>query len=247
MLSKMNILKMENIHKWFGKVHALAGVDFSVDAGEVVGLIGENGAGKSTLIKIISGIYPPDEGKIYWKGKEVSIPSVEKARELGIETVHQDRAVIGTLSVAENIFLAREPKKAVGPLKIIDHNKMRKRAVELTKELGLKIDSPTKEARLCSGGERQGVAVARALQFEAELVILDEPDAGLATSGRLKIYNFIKKLSREERGCVYVTPDAYRAVPIADRFVVLANGKVMADIINKDLSANRLESLMRIR
>ena len=197
-----NILKMEKVEKWYGKVHAIKGIDFSVDEGEVVGLVGGNGAGKSTLIKIISGLFPPDKGKIYWKGEEVNIDSVKKARELGIETVHQGGLTIDIMNVRDNIFLTREIKKNIGPMKIIDKNRQNEKTVYLTTELGLKIESPEKEVRLCSGGEKQGVAIARALQFEAKLLILDEPTVGLTIEGLKKLKEFIRKVTNRKTGCI---------------------------------------------
>ena len=244
---KENILRMENIEKWFGKVHALRGVDFSVDEGEVVGLVGENGAGKSTLIKIISGLYLPDTGKIYWRGKEVEIDSVKRARELGIETVHQGGLTIGILSVSDNIFLTREVKKSIGPIKIIDKEKQNRIAAQLTSELGLGIESSEQEVRLCSGGEKQGTAIARALQFKAELLILDEPTVGLAPSGRRKIIDFVKRIKERKLGCIFSTPDIYRASPVADRFIVLVRGKMVKEIVNTEcLDLEEVEELLRI-
>jgi simple sugar transport system ATP-binding protein len=243
-----NILRMDRIEKWFGKAHALKGVDFSVNEGEVVGLVGENGAGKSTLIKIISGLYPPNEGEIYWKGNKVKIDSVKKARELGIETVHEGGLTIGILSVADNIFLTREIKKYFGPIRIIDKEKQSKIAAQLTSGLGLGIESPEQEVRLCSGGEKQGTAIARALQFKAELLVLDEPDVGLAPSGRRKIIDFVRRVKERKLGCIFSTPDVYRASPVADRLVVLVRGKIVEEIENREnLDLEKVEELMRIK
>jgi len=243
-----NIIKMENIEKWYGKVHALKGVDFSVSEGEVVGLIGENGAGKSSLIKIISGLFPPDKGKIYWEGREVTIDSVKKARELGIETVHQGGLTINYMSVADNIFLAREIKKNVGPLKIIDKVKQNEKAIQLTSELGLKIDSPEKEVRLCSGGEKQGVAIARALYYKSKLLILDEPTEGIAPSGQKNILDFVRKIKEKNLSCIFSTPDVYIASPVVDRYVIIAQGKIIGEINNiATLDLEEIEEMMILK
>jgi simple sugar transport system ATP-binding protein len=243
-----NIIRTEKIEKSFGRVHALRGVSFSVDKGEVVGLVGENGAGKSTLIKTISGLYPPDRGKIFWKGKEVKVKSVKKARELGIETVHQGGLTIGILSVSDNIFLTREVKKSIGPIRIIDRKKQQKIAAQLTSELGLGIKTPEQEVRLCSGGERQGTAIARALQFNSELLILDEPTDGLAPSGRRKIVDFVNTIRQRKLGCIFSTPDVYLASPVADRFIVLVDGRIVEEIENtEDLDLEEVEEKLRIR
>lgn len=172
---------MEKIEKWFGKVHVLRGVDFSVDEGEVVGLVGENGAGKS-----------------------------------------------------------------IGPIKIIDKEKQ-KIVVQLTSELGLEIESPEQGIQLCSGGEKQGTAIARALQYEAELLILEEPTVGLAPSGRRKIIDFVKRIKERKLGCIFSTPDIYRASPVADRFFVLVRGKIVEEIENtEDLDLEEVEELIKV-
>lgn len=243
-----NILKMKKIEKWYGKVHALKGVDFSVDEGEIVGLIGENGAGKSTLIKIISGLCPPDKGGIYWEGKEVKIDSVKKARKLGIETVHQGGLTIGVMSVSDNIFLGRELKKTIGTMKIIDKIKQNERAIQLTSELGLEIESPEKEVRLCSGGEKQGIEVARAIEFEAKLLILDEPTVGVASRGRNKIMDFIKRIKERKLSVIFSTPDVYRASPVVDRLFIVVRGKIVKEIKNTEtLDLEEVEELMKIK
>ena len=224
------MLSLENISKSFGRVRALSGVSLSVGDGEVLGLVGDNGAGKSTLIKVISGLYRPDGGRILWKGEEVLIRSVKDARRLGIETVHEGGLTIGILSVSDNIFLTREIKKSFGPFKIIDRRKQNEVAARMTAELGLGIDSPEQEIRFCSGGERQGAAIVRALQYQSSLVILDEPTQGLAPGAVHKIFDFVRKLKQKKLSCILATPDVYRAAPVADRFAIMVNGR-MVDII----------------
>ena len=239
-----NIIRMEKIEKSFGRVHALRGVDFSVGKGEVVGLVGENGAGKSTLIKIISGLYPQDKGKIFWKGKEVKIGSVKKAREIGIETVHQGGLTIGILSVSDNIFLTREVKKAIGPIRIIDRKKQHKIAAQLTSELGLGIKTPEQEVRLCSGGEKQGIEVARAIEFEAELLILDEATVGLTMEGIDQLSRFVHKVTDKGAGCIFITHNFRHILDLADRFVLMARGNIVARLLNKDVDVAKIEELI---
>lgn len=243
-IEDMNLLlQIEGIHKWYGKVHALKGLNLDVQAGEVVALIGDNGAGKSTLIKIISGVVPPSEGKIFFKGEEVNIDSVSTARKLGIETVHQDRTIIGDLDVTKNIFLTREEKKSFGPFKILDHRKMREVAKKLTEKLGLKISSPDQEARFCSGGERQGIAIARAMHFKSRLVILDEPTTALSVKGVEKVLNFVNHLKEENIGVIYITHSLRSGYQIADRFVVMSQGEVVVNIPKKLITFEDLERL----
>lgn len=240
------ILRTDKLEKSFGRVRALKGVDLSVDRGEVVGLVGENGAGKSTLIRILSGLYRPDAGSIYWKGKEVTIDSVKRARQFGIETVHEGGLTLGILSVSDNIFLTREVKNSIGPFRIIDKRRQAAMAAQVIAQLGLRVDVH-KEVRLCSGGERQGTAIARALQFDAELLMLDEPDTGIAPSGRRSIMGFIRTIKERGLSCIYATPDVYRAQAVVDRFVVMVGGKAVENFPNTNgLDLERVESLMRL-
>jgi len=226
------LLKTENVHKWYGSVHALRGVNFEVRKGECMGLIGDNGAGKSTLVKIIAGYIPKDRGKIYWKGKEVNISSVIEARRLGIETIYQTHAVVPQLTVAENIFLGREPVKKFGPFKIIDYRKMRTSAHKIMKDLKLNIP-PDREVDFCSGGERQGVAIARAMQFEAELVIMDEPTTALAASGVRKVLDFIKNLKRKGVSTILISHNLRHVLEVADRISIMSHGEIKY-VINKE-------------
>lgn len=234
---------MKDIHKFYGSNHALKGVDFEVKPKEVVGLVGDNGAGKSTLIKILTGVTSKSRGRIYWKGKEVNISSVEDARRLKIETVYQDQAVIGSMSVAQNIFLGRPPTNSIGPLKILDKKKMREKAREITGDLGLDISSADQEVRFCSGGEKQGVAISRAMNFEAELVILDEPTTALSVRGSRKVLDFVKQLKDEGVACIYISHNLHHVYPVSDRFVVLARGEKIEDIEKDRTSIEELEDL----
>jgi len=238
-----DLLRMEDIQKWYGAVRALDGIDFRVDAGEIVGLIGDNGAGKSTLIEILAGVQSQSSGDIYWNGDPVEIRSVEEARELNIETVFQDQAVIENRSVAENIFLGRELTRSIGPLELLDMDRMREEAAELTEELDLTIATPDQEVRFCSGGEKQGVAIARALYFDAELIILDEPTTALAVSGVQTVLNFIEQLRESGTACVFITHNLRHVYSVADRFVVLSNGEKVADLEKEATNVDELESL----
>ncbi|MEM1588936.1 MAG: ATP-binding cassette domain-containing protein [Candidatus Bathyarchaeia archaeon] len=239
---KTPFLKMENIHKFYGSVHALKGVDFEVQPNEVVGLIGENGAGKSTLIGIISGSIQKSSGRIFVKGREVEITSVRAARELGIETVYQDQAVIDLMSVSQNIFLGRELLRP-GPIRLVDMARMRKEAEQVTSSLGLNI-SPDQEVRFCSGGERQGVAIARAMYFKAELVILDEPTAALSISAAQKVLDFVRQLKDSGVSCILISHNLHHVYPVADRIVVLSRGQKVADMKKEETSIKELEQII---
>jgi simple sugar transport system ATP-binding protein len=238
------LIQVEDIEKWYGSVHALKGVSLSVKNGEIVGLIGDNGAGKSTLIKIISGVLQKSRGHIYWKGREVEVTSVKMARTLGIETVYQDRAVIGTMSVAHNIFLGREPTKRVLFFRRLDYPTMRSEAVKLAQELNLSIPSADQEVRFCSGGEMQGVAISRAMYFKASLVILDEPTTALAVSGARQVLNFTKRLKGEGIACIFVTHNLHDVYSVADRFIVMRQGRIVGDIRKSEVTVDDLINML---
>jgi len=243
MQKEIPLLAMKNIHKFYGRVHALKGIDFDVYKGEVVGLIGDNGAGKSTLIKIISGVVPKDSGKIFWEGKEVEIRSVKDARSLGIETVFQEQALIEIFSIGKNAFLGREPLKRLGPIKVVDYNCINNRTLEVLRELKLKV-LPTQELRFCSGGEKQGVAIARAMLFKSKLVILDEPTRGLSVAGVEQVLDFIRKLKANGISCIFITHNFYHVYPVADRIVVLVGGVKILDEEKSKLTIEKLENIV---
>ncbi len=225
-----SLLGLRSIEKWYGEVHALRGVTLEVNPAEIVGLIGDNGAGKSSLIKIISGVVPRDGGQIFWKGDRVELRSVRQAQALGIETVHQDRAVVGGMSVARNIFLGREPTRGVGPFHVLDHERMARDAEKLLRDLRLHISSVDQEARFCSGGEMQGVAISRAMHFQASLVILDEPTTALAVTGVQTVLSFIRRLKQDGIACIFVTHNLHDVYEVADRFLVMVRGNVAANL-----------------
>lgn len=241
--SEEPILRMENIHKWYGSVHALKGVDFNVYPGEAVGLVGDNGAGKSTLIEIITGVHDRSEGDVYWKGEPVKIGSVDEARNLNIETVFQDQAVVEDRTVAQNVFLGRELTTGIGPIKLLDKQRMREEAGEITRDLGLNISSPDQEVRFCSGGEKQGVAIARAMYFDAELVILDEPTTALAVSGVRKVLDFVEQLKAAGTAVVFISHNLPHAYEICDRFVVFSRGEKVADVLQTETTVEELENM----
>ncbi len=237
------LLHMHSIHKYFGKVHALRGVDLTVDSGEVVAVIGDNGAGKSTLIKILVGLIPMNSGKIYWKGEEVSINSITDSRKLGIEPVYQTQAVVDCLSVSNNVFLGREPVKKFGPFRFIDREVMRSNTEELTRRLGLSIATTDQEVRFCSGGERQGVAIARAMYYQAALTILDEPVTALSLKGTRQVIEFVQQLKKKNIGVIIIEHNIGHAYQVADRFVIMSKGKVHTDVRKEDVTLDDVEDI----
>ena len=237
------LVKMVNIHKWFGKIYALKNIDFEVYRGEVVGLIGENGAGKSTLIKILAGVLKQDRGEIFFENEKVHDLDVKKARELGIETVFQEQALIDCFDVGRNIFLTREPLRKVGCIKVINYTKMYEEAEKPLKLLGLRL-SPKQEVQYCSGGERQGVAISRSMQFKAKLVVLDEPTRNLSIQGVLQVREFIKRLKNSGITVIFISHDIHHIFALADRFVVIARGEKALEIEKKNSTIEEIEKLL---
>jgi len=242
MVSKL--LEMKEIHKWFGKVYALKGVSFSVYPGEVVGLIGDNGAGKSTLIKILTGVLKADKGEIFFQGKKCKFFSPKEARAAGIETIYQEQSLAGDLSVTRNIFLGKEFLKKRMFLKLLDHEKMKKTSIELLSKLGLNLPSVDNEARFCSGGEQQGIAIARAMYFKASLVIMDEPMRNLGIKGKIKVIDFIKMMKKKGVSTIFITHNLYDVYPVADRFIIISQGKKVHDAPKKELSPSKITEII---
>ena len=234
------LVKMVNICKSFGHVEVLRDVNFEVGYNEVVGLLGDNGAGKSTLIKILTGVHRPDRGEIYWKGQKLEDYSVAKARELGIETVCQERALCEQHTIWRNIFMGREITKPGG---LIDIQREREETERIMKELmgftssALSVDS---EVRGLSGGEKQGVAIARALHFQADLIILDEPTTGLSLSETQKVLNFVEDIKRQGKSAIFITHNIYHVYPVADRIVILDRGRVVGEFQKAEVTLEEL-------
>jgi simple sugar transport system ATP-binding protein len=220
-----HLIELNGITKSFGSVYALGGVSLHVDPGEVVGLIGDNGAGKSTLIKILAGVIKPTSGEILVDGKVVNNWSPARSRAAGIETVYQDRALAVQQSIVRNIFMGRELAGRFGWLKArreIDE------AERLMREIGFtsKVFSPHSIVGQLSGGERQGVAIARAILKEAKLIVLDEPTTALSLTETAKVFHFVRQVSEAGRSIIFIGHNIHHVYDIAERFVVIDRGKV---------------------
>ncbi len=240
------LVKMINIHKWFGHVHALKGVDFHVNRKEIVGLVGDNGAGKSTLVKILVGAYKPDKGEIYFEGKKVNFKSPREARNMGIEIVYQDLALIDLLSISRNFFLGREPLKKLGPFNFLDHDTMRKESIKILKNLGLtRIQSPDQRVATLSGGEKQSVAIGRALYFNAKLIILDEPTASLSVKETRKVLDHVLEAKDQGASVIFITHNIYHVYEVADRFVILDHGRKIADVLKDKVDPEDIIEIIR--
>lgn len=235
-----SILEMRDICKSFGEVQALLNVDFTAERGEVVGLVGDNGAGKSTLIKIATGYYRPDSGEVYFNGERIENFSVAAARKLGIETVYQERALADLQTVWRNIFMGREQANALG---FLDVGAMRRETERLMRSsMGFTSSAVTPEAvvKTFSGGEKQGVAIVRALHFEAELIILDEPTMGLSLSETNKLLEFVAGIKEANKSCIFIDHNIFHVHSVADRIVVLDRGQVAGEFETEDITLDEL-------
>lgn len=233
----MNLLvEMKNIKKSFGRVQALKGVDFHVSRNEIVGLLGDNGAGKSTLIKILVGYYQPDEGEIYFEGNKVNFKSPWQSRYLGIETVYQDLALVNLMPLWRNFFLGREMVKRIGPFSWIERRKMRKIVVDAMNDVGISVRNPDETVAFMSGGERQAIAIARAIHFGAKLLILDEPTAALSVGETRKVLEHIEEAKKRGISVIFITHNIYHVYEVADRFVLLERGEKIGDYLRKDVT-----------
>lgn len=240
MSENTSLVSMRGITKNFGTIEALKGVDLEIKPNEIVGLLGDNGAGKSTLIKILTGVYAPTNGEIYWKGEKLENYDVRKARDLGIETVFQDRALCEQHSIWRNIFMGRELVNKFGMLKI---KKMRKLTTQLmTNTMGFTSSAikPDNVVGLMSGGERQGVAISRALYFNSNLIILDEPTTGLSLAETQKVLGFIKRIKSEGKAAIFISHNIYHVYPVVDKIVLVDRGKIAYNYRKDEVSLQDL-------
>lgn len=219
-----HILEMKGICKYFGGVHALEDVDFELYPNEVLALVGDNGAGKSTLIKIIAGVYTPDRGEIYIDGKKVEIHSPLYARALGIETVYQELALVETRNVADNFFLGREPTKDRFGV-WVDKRKITEMTVSTLKKLAITIPSLKTAVRYLSGGQRQALAVGRAIPWGGRIIIMDEPTAALGVEESVKVLDLVGQLKKQGASVIIISHNLVHVFDVADRIFVLRGGK----------------------
>jgi simple sugar transport system ATP-binding protein len=240
------LVRMEHINKFFGRVQALNDVTLSVRRNEIVGLLGDNGAGKSTLIKILSGALRADSGDIYMHGNKVDIRNTMDAIAQGIETIYQDSALVTQLSIARNLFLGREPVKGPRLLDRLDQKAMNEVARDLLKRVGItKEIPPTTPISALSGGERQAVAIARAMHFDSDLIILDEPTNNLGVEETKGVLRFVRSARDSGHSCILIAHNIYHVFQVVDRIIVLRRGKKVADDIDpKQTTIESVESII---
>ncbi|WP_148252425.1 ATP-binding cassette domain-containing protein [Aidingimonas lacisalsi] len=240
-----SLLEVRSLKKRFGAVEVLCGVDLSLEAGEVLAVIGDNGAGKSTLIKHISGVYPRDDGEIWLDGQPVTFTSPKQARHAGIETVYQDLALADELSVGANIFLGREPtRRWLGMLPVVDKRTIQRETQRLIDSIESHIPDGTSTVAGLSGGQRQAVAIARALYWDAKVVILDEPTAALAVMERENVIKLSRMLASKDVGVIYIGHNLVEILEVADRIAVMYRGRIVHVTRAEDTSQEELIKYM---
>jgi ABC-type sugar transport system ATPase subunit len=239
-----NIIEIKGLEIHFGGVRALKGVDIQFPKGQVTAIIGDNGAGKSTLIKCISGIYTPTGGEIFVNGESVKIASPLQARNLGIETVYQDLAVIDTLSVTENLYLSREIRKGVWPLQLLNRKKMRAGAAEMMERVGNTTIVLENEIGNMSGGQRQAVAISRAVGWGAQVIIFDEPTAALGVKETAEVGHLIQRLKDQGITVIIISHNFEEVLQLADLVWVMRQGKQVTSRKVSEVTGRELVALI---
>ena len=241
-----DLIRMERISKFYGRVQALDNVIFSVARQEIVGLLGDNGAGKSTLIKVLSGAVQASSGQIVVRGRRVAIRNTTDAIALGIETIYQDSALVTQLSIARNLFLGEEPIRGLDSINRMDARLMEEVAGDLLRKVGIgkSIPASTPISSL-SGGERQAVAIARAMHFDSDLIILDEPTNNLGVAETQGVLRFVRSARDSGHSCIFIAHNIHHVFQVVDRIVVMRRGKVVADNIDpKQTSVAEVEDVI---
>ncbi len=246
MNAENKLVKMVGIKKSFGTVQALKGIDFDVGYGEIVGLVGDNGAGKSTLIKILTGVFPPNEGDIFFEGRKETIDSPKKARDLGIETVYQNLALIELMSISRNFFLGREIfNRFANLIPILNMRRMNQITETSLKDMGIAIRSVEETVSTLSGGERQSVAIGRAVHFGAKLLILDEPTAALSVRESRRVLDHVIEAKEKGVSVIFITHNMYHVYSVADRLIVLERGVKVGDFKKETVTPEDIMEILR--
>jgi simple sugar transport system ATP-binding protein len=238
------ILEVKQVSKFFGSVIALQDISMFVRAGEVTCLLGDNGAGKSTLIKTLSGVYAPDEGQYLFENQAVVFSSPREALGRGIATVYQDLAMVPLMAIWRNFFLGSEPTKGWGPLRRYNIGFAKRTTREEMSKMGIDIRDPDQPVGTLSGGERQSVAIARAVYFGAKVLILDEPTAALGVKQAGVVLRYIVQAKQRGIGVIFITHNPHHAYPVGDHFVILRRGRVFGDYAKQDLALETLVQMM---
>jgi simple sugar transport system ATP-binding protein len=238
------LLEVRGIGKYFGNVIALKDVSTVVNAGQVTCVLGDNGAGKSTLIKILSGVHEHSEGELLLDGEPTTFKSPREAKDAGIATVFQDLATVPLMAIWRNFFLGSEPTKGAGPLRRIDIRTAKRVMREEMAKMGIDVRDPDQMVGTLSGGERQAVAIARAVYFGAKVLILDEPTSALGVKQSGVVLRYVAQARDRGLGVIFITHNPHHAFPVGDRFVILNRGRLMGDWRKGEISRDELIHMM---
>ena len=239
-MSESIVLEAKSVSKFFGTITALDDVNLQLKKGEVLGVVGDNGAGKSTLMKVLSGLYKPSEGSLYFDSKKIVLNSPRDSQNLGLEMVYQDLALAGNLPIGDNIFLGREPTRKVGPFNFLDHKKRKQLTEEHLAKLKINVKSADQKVEELSGGQRQAVAIARATAFNAKIVLMDEPTAALAVKEVGKVLDLILNLKKLGVSVIVISHRMDDIFTVCDRVMALFQGTNFAESELKNTSRDEV-------
>ncbi len=240
----MALLEVKDVHKRFGGTNAVSGVSFALQEGEVLALAGDNGAGKSTLIKMISGVHQPDSGAVIYKGRSVGGRTPQEVRELGIETIYQDLALADNLDIGVNLFLGREKMTRFLGIPVLDRKMMRAEAKKALYDLGIVVDEMNRPVRDLSGGQRQAIAISRAVYWQAKVLIMDEPTAALGVPEQREVIDLIHRLKDQGVGIIFISHNLGDIFKVSDRIVVLERGRKAGERLISETDADEVVKLM---
>ncbi len=238
------LIRMVKIARSFGSITALEDVDFEVGYQEIVGLLGDNGAGKSTLIKVLTGVYPATHGEIYFEGQPVHMTSPQDARDLGIETVYQDLALVPLISISRNFYLGREPVDRYGPLNVLDKRTMAHNTAEALNHIGIQIRGAEEPVGTLSGGERQSIAIGRAVHFGTKLLILDEPTSALSIGETRKVIGYTLEAKKRGLSVIFITHNIHHVFEVADRFTIISHGHKVGEFRSQDVTQDEVAGMI---
>ena len=239
------IIECRNVQKWYSGVHALKNVDLTIHPGETVGLVGDNGAGKSTLIKILSGVHHQDSGDVLIEGRKVALRSPKDAMRHGLETIYQYNSMVPSMSIARNLFIGREPMKwSVLGIGIMDQKRMRAESIRAIADVDLHLRSPDALVGELSGGQRQGVAIARAMHFKSKVLILDEPTNHLSVKETDKVIGFVRGLKAQGLTGIFISHNMQHVFQSCDRIVAMARGEIVFDKPTAETSIDEVHALL---
>ncbi|MCR6497561.1 ATP-binding cassette domain-containing protein [Shinella sp. CPCC 101442] len=239
------VIECRNLQKWYSGVHALKSVNLTIHPGETVGLVGDNGAGKSTLIKILSGVHHQDSGEVLIEGRKVELRSPKDAMRHGLETIYQYNSMVPTMSIARNLFIGREPMKwSLFGIGIMDQKRMRAESVQAIADVDLHLRSPDALVGELSGGQRQGVAIARAMHFKSKVLILDEPTNHLSVKETDKVIGFVRGLKAQGLTGIFISHNMQHVFQSCDRIVAMARGEIVFDKPTSETSIDEVHALL---